>query len=138
MFEYLQGRTFHNLSGKPRPVFDRFHSKKRFFLSLNTIHYVSICAYCLLSFHWAALGLSPSSLLSHQVFRHIDKVILSLLFSGLNSPQLSQPPLSCQMLQALNCFCGHLLDLLHYISVCFVLRSPELDPELQIGLTRAE
>lgn len=60
-FEYFQRRRLHNLSGQPFPVFGHSYGKTTvtllqvFFLHLNGISYIPVCAHCLLYFLWIPL-----------------------------------------------------------------------------------
>lgn len=57
--------------------------------------YFLICARCLLSCHWAPVGIPLFFTLSLQVLRHIGKTSLNPLFSRLSSPfslSLFSPP----------------------------------------------
>lgn len=69
-FEYLQGWSFHRLSGKPVWVFGCPHSEKNHCLHLNGIsHVFSLCPLPLVPFtghHWLGLLYSfPSGICTH-------------------------------------------------------------------------
>lgn len=99
-FEYLQERRLHNLSRWPVPIFDQSPSKNIFLLmfewnflyfnlctlppviSLDTTQ-MGLCSYLLIFTH---LLYSP-----YQVFKHTDKLLLSLLMFRLNSPRSFNP-----------------------------------------------
>ena len=92
------------------------------YIYLSGIFSVSVCAHCLLCFHWAPLSLF------HTL---INKISLSLL------PALSA--FHCiKILQSLSHLCGPLLGSLQYVHVRLVLGSPEQDPALRMGLISAE
>ena len=86
--------------------------------------------------HWEEPG-SIFFIHTLQVFINTDKTPLGLLSSRLSSSSYRSPS-SCQLLQSLNHLFGPALDWLQYVYSSLILRSPDLDPELQVCLTSAE
>jgi len=102
--------------------------------------YFSLCPLPLvLSLGTTEKSLSLSSLpLPHQVFTHIEITCPeSSLVYGEQS-QLTQPLRICQMFQYFSHLHGPLLDPVQHVHVSLALGSPELEPELQMGVTRTE
>ena len=73
------------LSGQPDPVFDHQYNKKNSFVCSSAI---SICAYCILSCHWASLRrvwLNLLYVLSSSGIYTLIRFPLSFAFSRINS-----------------------------------------------------
>lgn len=105
------------------------------FLCLQGISCISICALCLLSFHWARLRrVWIHVLYSHQVFIHMHKIPLSLLFTRLNSPRTLSHSLYNRCSKSLTIFVAHCRT---HCSKCLSCTG-ELDTAPQMCLTRAE
>lgn len=85
-FEYLQRQRIDNVSKQPVPIFGQAYGNNSFpfffFFKLSFVY----CAHCILSFADNHLSQGLSSLQLHQIFIHIGKILLSLLFYRLNCP----------------------------------------------------
>lgn len=74
---------------------------------------------------WLRLLYSP-----HQAFIHLDKILLSLLFSrGLTVPAVSVSP-CLKMLQLLNHLHSLFMESLQHVHVSLLLRSPHSTPDV--------
>lgn len=83
--------------------------------------------------------MDPSSLHSPaDIHSDIQQIFISPqhFFLQVEQSQLSHPPST--QLQSLEHFCSPSLYLFQYVPVCLILRSPEMDPALQISLTSLE
>lgn len=101
-------------------LFDHSHDKESFFSSLNrNFHDLCPASSPFTGYHCEEPG-STFFTLSHQVFMHIGKILLSLLFSSLNISSSSS-----QMLHTLHYLYGPLLDSFLHAPISFVMGSPE-------------
>ncbi|KAK4831239.1 LOW QUALITY PROTEIN: hypothetical protein QYF61_016471 [Mycteria americana] len=82
------------------------------------------------------LGLSQQALL--KILEGCYKVSLQPSLLQAEQPQLAQPVLVAEVLQPSDHFCGPPLDPLQQLHVLLVLRAPELDTVLQVGLLDCE
>jgi len=108
-FEYLWEWRLHSHFGHPVPVCE-YHHSECVFLCLNGISYISVCAHCLLSSHWATLK---------RCSLHLRFFLLQILITRRRFPwvfllqaeqsHLFQPLLLWQILQFLNHLNGSLL-----------------------------
>lgn len=83
--------------------------------------------------------MDPSSLHSPaDIHSDIQQIFISPqhFFLQVEQSQLSHPPST--QLQSLEHFCSPSLYLFQCVPVCLILRSPEMDPALQISLTSLE
>lgn len=106
----------------------------------NGIFYISVCAHCLLSHHWA-----PQRRVCLHLYSPLQIIFIYkkryffpwAIFSWLSNPS-SQPFHTCQMLSSCKHLCGLLLYMPQYLHICSVLGSPKLDPEPWTSLPSAE
>ena len=109
-FEYLQGRRLYSLSEQSVLCLTTLTIRTFFrMLEWNLLYFSSRPLPHVLLLGTTDKSLAPSSLFPHQVFIQTVEVLLSFLFSKLQS-QFSRPLLLWQMLQSLNHIHGPLLD----------------------------
>lgn len=94
-------------SGQPLPAFNHLHSKRRFFLHLDKISCISICAHYFLVCLWRLLRAAWLVLIRHT-HAHTEKITFTVLS----------------------------LSLLRCLLISLVSESPNLDPVLQVCPTR--
>lgn len=118
------------------------HNEKCVSLCSDRASCVSVCALCLLSCYWAPVKrawLHPLSTHLSSIYNiYIDKILLSLCFSRLNS--LRSLSLSSQQrwLQFLNNLCGPSVDSFHYAHISHAAGSAERTQHSRSGLGSSE
>jgi len=86
-FDYLQGWRLHDFSGQPVPVLGHLHSEKVFPDVQKEPPVFGLCPLPLILLLGTTVkSLSSSSLHSPSIFVYTAEILLSLLFSRLNSP----------------------------------------------------
>lgn len=144
VFEYLQVRRLYRFSGQSGQLLDHPHKtnlqtnkQKSWIIFKWNLLFFNLCPFPLVLLVGSTeYGSIFFTLPSRYSFRYSADIHQSPAFfsSGRTVPAFSPST----QLQSLEHFCSPSLYLFHYVPVCLILRSPEMDPALQISLTSLE